>query len=58
MFRISEPRVCNAYYRPLLSNFWKISRSSEDEKCKEEGDVKRYVISGVVVLKLSVFALL
>ena len=32
MFQISEPRVCDAYYRPLLSNFLKISRSSNDEK--------------------------
>ena len=42
MFRISEPHACNAYYHPLLSNFLKISRSSNDEKCKggqEEGDV-------------------
>ena len=39
-FRISEPRACDAYYRPLLSNFLKISRSSDDEKrMKEEGDV-------------------
>ena len=31
-FRISEPRACDAYYRPLLSNFWKISRSRDVEK--------------------------
>ena len=43
MSQISEPHVCNAYYRPLLSNFLKISRSSDDEKHKggqEEGDVE------------------
>ena len=42
LFRISEPRACDAYYCPLLSNFLKISRSSNDEKRKggqEEGDV-------------------
>ena len=42
LFRISEPRACDAYYHPLLSNFLKISRSSDDEKRKggqEEGDV-------------------
>ena len=39
MFRISEPHACDAYYHPLLSNFSKISRSSDDEKRKEEGDV-------------------
>ena len=40
MFRISEPCACDAYYHPLLSNFLKISRSSDDEKqIKEEGDV-------------------
>ena len=65
MFLISEPHACDAYYRPLLSNFLKISRSSNDEKHKggqEEGDVvevdeKQQVIIGVVVLKFSVFAL-
>ena len=31
MFRITEPRACDAYYRPLLSNFLKISRSSDNE---------------------------
>ena len=57
---------------PLQGYFLKISRSSDDEKQtegEEEGqearaeggvevDEKRQVISGVVVLKLSVFALL
>ena len=65
MFQISEPHVCNAYYCPL-SNFLKISGSSNDEKrmrgeeegqeAGAEGGVE--VISGIVVLKLSVFALL
>ena len=32
LFRISEPRACNAYHRPLLSNFLKISRSSDNER--------------------------
>ena len=44
MFRISEPCVCYAYYRPLLSNFLKISRSSNDEKQmggEEEGQEAR-----------------
>ena len=44
MFRISEARVCNAYYRPLLSNFLKISRSSNVEKLmggEEEGQEAR-----------------
>ena len=43
MLRISEPHACDAYYRPLLSNFLKISRSSDDEKHKggqEEGEVE------------------
>ena len=31
LFRITEPRACDAYYRPLLSNFLKISRSSDNE---------------------------
>ena len=35
LFRISEPGACDGYYRPLLSNFWKISRSSDNENCKE-----------------------
>ena len=40
MFQISEPCAYDAYYRPLLSNFLKISRSSDDEKrMKEEDDV-------------------
>ena len=39
LFRISEPHACNAYYHPLLSNFLKISRSSDNENHKEEGDV-------------------
>ena len=39
MFQISEPCACDSYYHPILSNFWKISRSSDDKKCKEEGDV-------------------
>ena len=39
LFRISEPRACDAYYRPLLSKFWKISRSSDNKNRKEEGDV-------------------
>ena len=42
-FQISETRVCDAYYRPLLSNSLKISRSSDDEKHKggqEEGEVE------------------
>ena len=46
MFRISEPRACDAYYCPLLSNFLKISRSSDDEKHKgrqEEGEVDEVV---------------
>ena len=30
--RISEPRACDAYYHPLLSNFLKISRSSDNER--------------------------
>ena len=34
-----EHYTCNAYYRPLLSNFRKISRSSDNENHKEEGDV-------------------
>ena len=39
MFQISDPHACDAYYHPLLSNFLKISRSSDDEKqMKEEGD--------------------
>ena len=41
--QISEPHVCDAYYRPLLSNFLKISRSEDDENRKggqEEGDVE------------------
>ena len=44
MFRISEPRVCDAYYCPLLSNFLKISRSSDVEKRtggEEEGQEAR-----------------
>ena len=32
MFRISEPLASAAYYHPLLSNFLKISRSSDVEK--------------------------
>ena len=43
MVQISEPCACNAYYHPLLSNFLKISRSSDDKKHKggqQEGDVK------------------
>ena len=35
--------MCDAYYHPLLSIFLKISRSSDDKKCKggqEEGDVE------------------
>ena len=43
MFRISETHVWDAYYHPLLSNFLKISRSSNDKKHKggqEEGDVE------------------
>ena len=32
LFRISEPRACNAYYCPHLSNFLKISRSSDSER--------------------------
>ena len=31
-FWISEPHACDAYYRPLLSNFLKISRSSDNER--------------------------
>ena len=41
---MSEPHACNAYYHPLLSNFWKISRSSDDEKRtggEEEGQEAR-----------------
>ena len=40
MFRISETRVCGTYYHPLLSNFLKISRSSNDKKHKggQEGE--------------------
>ena len=37
-FQISEPRACDAYYRPLLSNFWKNSRSS-DNKNRKDSDV-------------------
>ena len=43
MFQISETRVCDAYYCPLLSNFLKIFRSEDDENHKggqEEGDVE------------------
>ena len=43
MFRISETCVCDAYYCPLLSNFLKISRSSNDKKHKggqKEGNDK------------------
>ena len=38
----SQNQCLQTYYRPLLSNFLKISRSSDDEKRKggqEEGDV-------------------
>ena len=42
LFRISEPRACDAYYRPLLSNFWKISRSSDNEN-RKESDVEMEV---------------
>ena len=38
MLRISEPHVCDVYYHPLLSNFLKISRSSDNKRRKEEGD--------------------
>ena len=37
---MSEPHVCNAYYGSLLSNFFLIFKSSDDEKCKREGDVE------------------
>ena len=42
-FESQKHVFCNAYYRPLLSNFLKISRSSNDEKHKgmqKEGDVE------------------
>ena len=35
LFQISEQHVWDAYYHPLL----RISRSSDDKKHKEEGDV-------------------
>ena len=41
---MSEPCVCNTNYCPLLSNFLKISRHSDDEKQKgeeEEGQEAR-----------------
>ena len=38
MFSITEPRACDAYYRPLLSNFLKISRSSDNENRTGEGE--------------------
>ena len=35
-FCSEEPRACNAYYCPLLSNFLKISRSSDNENWSGE----------------------